>query len=163
MNWVDIVIVVIVALSAFSSLRTGFLRQTLTLMGFIVGIYGALGYHEALARTLSGTIKNATVVTVLAFVLILIAVWVAFAVLAAIAHRILKTLGLAWADHLLGMLVGLLIGLFFAICFLLLFIRVPILGISGAIRQSTLASFIFQVLPHLRRLLPSDLRIFTFV
>jgi len=72
----------------------------------------------------------------------------------------LKAFGLAWTDNLFGMLVGLLAGLFFTVCFLLLFVRISAFGISDAIQQSALAARIFQVLPHLRQLLPIDLRVF---
>lgn len=163
MNWVDVIILLMVALTTFSSLRTGFLRQALTLIGLVVGGYAALTHHETLAKPLETAVGNSTLAAIVAFVLILIAVWVASATLAAMARRALKASGLAWTDNLLGMLVGLLAGLFFTVCFLLLFIRIPVLGISDTVRQSVLASLIFQVLPHLRRLLPSDLRIFTVV
>ncbi len=163
MNWVDVIIVIIVALSTFSSLRMGFLRQALALIGFVVGIYAALGYHQALAKTFSVSIGNATVATVAAFVLILILVWIAFAVLAAMARGALKAFGLEWTDHFLGMVVGLLAGLFFTVCLLLLVVRIPASGLNDAVGRSVLASYIFQVLPHLRQLLPSDLRIFTVI
>jgi uncharacterized membrane protein required for colicin V production len=91
----------------------------------------------------------------------LIAVWVAFAMLAAMARRVLKASGLAWTDNLLGMVVGLLAGSFFTVCFLLLVIRIPFFGISDAVQRSVLASLIFRVLPHLTQLLPRDLHKFT--
>jgi len=163
MNWVDVIILLIVALATFSSLRTGFLRQALTLIGLVVGIYAALTHHETLGRAFETAIGNPTVATIAAFVLILIVAWWVFAMLATMARGALKAWGLAWTDHFMGALVGLLAGLFFTVCFLLLFIRIPILGINNAIQQSILASLIFQVLPHLRQLLPSDLRIFMVV
>lgn len=161
MNWVDVIIVLIVAFTAFSSLRTGFLRQALTLIGFVVGGYAALTHRETLAGALKPAIGHSALASIVAFVLILIAVWVASAALAAMARQALKATGLAWTDNFLGMVVGLLAGLFFTVCFLLLFIRIPVSSVNDAVGQSVLASLIFQVLPHLRQLLPSDLRIFT--
>jgi membrane protein required for colicin V production len=160
MNWIDAIIIVIVAVSAFSSLRAGFLRQASALIGFVVGVYAALGYHETLAPSLRVYIGDYTITKIVAFVLILIAVWVISAFLATLASELLKAIGLAWADHFLGMLMGLLIGLLVAISLLLLCARLSIPGISEALRQSTLAPFIFQLLPHLRQLLPSDLHLF---
>ena len=163
MNWVDIVIIVVMTLAAFSSLNAGFLRQAFALIGFVVGLYAALTYHEALARALLPTIGNATVATVVGFSLILVMVWVASALLAAIGRGALKALGLAWTDNLLGLLLGLAAGLFFTVCFLLLFSRIPAFGIRDAVLNSLLASYIFRVLPSLRQLLPTDLRIFTVI
>lgn len=160
MNWVDAVIVVIVAISTFSSLRAGFLRQASALIGFVVGVYAALSYHATVAVSLRAYIGDPTVAKVAAFGLIFVAVWVLSTILAGLVSELLKAIGLAWADHFLGMLMGLLIGLLVVTCLLLLFAYIPIPGLSEAIRQSSLATFIFQELPHLKQLLPSDLHIF---
>ena len=47
-----------------------------------------------------------------------------------------------------------------AVGFLLLLARLPIPSLSQALQQSSLASYIFLILPYLRQLLPSDLHIF---
>jgi membrane protein required for colicin V production len=161
MNWVDVIILVIIALATYSSLRTGFLRQALALIGFVVGIYAALTHRETVANGVLGSIADPTVSNFVAFLIILIAVWLAFAVLARMARAALNAAGLAWTDHFMGMLVGLLAGLFFTVCLLLLLSRIPLLGISDAVTDSVLASAIFRVLPHLKQLLPGDLRIFS--
>jgi membrane protein required for colicin V production len=160
MSWVDIVIILIISLAAFSSMRTGFLRQALSLIGVVVGTYAALTHYTTVARPFETATGNATVANVVAFVLILIGVWWAFSMLAALVRSALKSWGLAWTDNLMGMVTGFLAGLFFTVCFLLLFIRVPITAIQDSVQESALASVIFQILPHLRKLLPSDLSVF---
>lgn len=160
MNWLDVLIVVIVALATSSSMRTGFMRQALALIGLVAGIYVALIHHDTLANLLQEWIPNAALGSVVAFVLLLIGVWVAFAMLAGVAHGAMQTAGLAWADHLVGMLAGLLAGLFFSVCVLLLFSRVPVPSIQDAVQQSFLAPLILQLLPHVRKLLPSGLGVF---
>ncbi len=160
MNWVDILIVLVIALAAFSSLRTGFLRQALSLIGVVVGIYAALTHHTTVARPFEALTGSAALANIVAFVLILIGVWWAFGMLAALTRNALKAWGLAWTDNLMGMLTGLLAGLFFTVCFLLLFIRVPVLAIQNSVRESALAGLIFQALPHLRQLLPGGLGVF---
>jgi membrane protein required for colicin V production len=154
MNWIDVVIAVIIAASAFYSLRTGFVRQAFAVIGLVVGVYAALTHREALASKLLPYISNANLADIAAFVLILIGAWIASAVLASLAYGALKALGLAWADHLLGMVVGLLVGLFVATCILLLFVRLPLASLNEAVQESTLAALIFQALPHLQQLLP---------
>jgi membrane protein required for colicin V production len=161
MNWVDVIVLVILAVATYSSLRTGFLRQALALIGFVVGIYAALTHRDTVANTLLRPIQDPSVSTFVAFILILIAVWFAFAVLARMARAALNAAGLVWTDHFMGMLVGLLAGLFFTVGLLLLLVRIPFLGISDAVNDSALASLIFQILPHLRQLFPADLRIFS--
>lgn len=160
MNWIDLMILVIVAISTISSLRAGFLRQASALVGFVVGIYAALSYHMTLAHGLRAYIADLTIAKITAFALILIAVWIIAAFLASMVSEILKAIGLAWADHLLGMFMGLLIGLLVAVSLLSLAARLSISSLNEALKQSTLAPFIFQVLPHLKQLLPGDLHFF---
>ena len=150
---------VVVAASAVYSLQRGVLRPALGLVGFVTGIYCALSYYDRLAEILGTYLSLASLARLISFVLILIAVLVVFGVLASAAHRALKALGLAWADHLAGILVGLAAGVFFSICFLLVLVRIPVPSIDGAIGPSTAAALIFKMLPHLIKLLPGGLPI----
>jgi membrane protein required for colicin V production len=160
MNWVDLVIVIIIALTTFSSLRAGLIRQAMTLIGLVVGVYVALGHHQRVATYINPTVGNAALSNAIAFLLILIVVWIAAAFIASLVRAILNSLGLGWTDNALGMLVGFLVGLVIAVAFLLLLTRLPIPSLSQAVQQSSLASYIFLLLPYLRQLLPSDLHIF---
>jgi membrane protein required for colicin V production len=156
---VDLAVAVILALATFSSLRAGFLRQAFTIIGFVVGIYAALTHRETVATVLSSAVGNPALASVVAFVLIFAAVWFGSAVLASMAYAGLKASGLAWADHVLGMLLGLTAGLLLTVGLLLLLSRVPLPALNDAVGQSILASLIFEALPHLQQLLPADLRI----
>ncbi|MEM4724634.1 MAG: CvpA family protein [Candidatus Hadarchaeum sp.] len=156
MNWVDIMILVIVAVSTFSSLRTGFVREASALIGFVVGIYAALSYHITFASSLRAYIGDPTIARVTAFVLILVGVWVISAFLAGLASEMLKAMGMAWADHFVGMLTGLLIGLLVVVSLLSLAAHLAIPSLNEALKRSVLAPSIFQLLPHLKQLLPRD-------
>lgn len=160
MNWVDVMILVIVAVSTFSSLRAGFLRQASALIGFVVGIYAALSYNIALANSLRSYVGDPTIARIAAFVLILITVWVISALLAGLASEMLKAIGMAWADHFLGMLTGLLIGLLVVISLVSLAAHLAIPGLNEALKRSVLAPSIFQLLPNLKQLLPSKFHLF---
>ncbi len=162
-NVVDLIIMVVVAAAAFYGLSRGFLRRAIAVFGFVAGVYAAVVYHGALATGLGVLIGGSDVATPLAFILILIMVWFGSGLLAGAATGGVRVLGLQWADRLLGLLVGLLGALLVLACLLLLFVRFPVLGSREAIQQSVLASLVFRVLPHLKRLLPSDLRLFTAV
>jgi len=161
MNWVDFVIVIIIALTTFSSLRAGLIRQAMTLIGLVVGVYMALGYHQQLALRLSSIIDNPTLAKAAAFILILIVAWIAAAFLAGLIRSILNSLGLGWTDNAMGMFVGFLVGLVIAVGVVLLLTRLPIASLNQAVLDSSLAYYIFLVLPYLRQLLPSNLRILT--
>lgn len=159
MNWVDFTIVVIIALATFSSLRAGIIREAMALIGLAVGIYGAVGNYQRLAAQLTSLIANATLCSVVAFVLILAVVWVGAAFVASLIHGALHSFGLGWADNLAGMIVGLFMGLLVVVGLLSLMVRLPIPALTEAVRHSTLASYVFMLLPYFKKLLPSDLEI----
>jgi len=159
MNWVDFVIVVIMAVTTLSSLRAGVIRQAMALIGLAVGIYGAVGNYQRLAARLANFVTDPTLCSVLAFVLILIIVWVGAAFVATLVRRALNAFGLGWADNLMGMIVGLLMGLLVVVGLLSLMVRLPISALTEAVQDSTLSSYVFVLLPYFKKLLPSDLKI----
>ena len=159
MNWVDFAIVVVVALTTLSSLRAGVIRQAMALIGLAVGIYGAVGNYQRLAAELAAFIANPTLCSVVAFTLILVVVWVAAAFVATLIRGALNSFGLGWADNLMGMIVGLLMGLLVVVGLLSLMVRLPIPALAEAVQHSTLASYVFMLLPYFQKLLPSDLKI----
>ncbi len=159
MNWIDVVVTLTVVAATLSSLRAGFLRQAFAIIGSVVGVYGALAHRATLAAVLAPAIDNPALAGMVAFLLIFIGVWIASALLASAAYAALQACGLAWADHLLGMLVGLAIGLGAAMGLLLLLARLPFGSLRQALGDSLLASAVFKALPHLRELLPGDLRL----
>jgi len=160
MNWVDLIVLIIIGLTTFSSLRSGLIRQAMTLIGLVVGVYMALGHYQQVAAYINPTVGSPALSNAVAFLLILIVVWVVAAFAASLVRSILNSLGLGWTDNALGMLVGFLVGLVIAVGFLLLLTRLPIAALNQAVQQSSLAYYIFLILPYLRKLLPSDLHIF---
>jgi uncharacterized membrane protein required for colicin V production len=132
----------------------------MALIGIAVGIYGAVGNYQRLAAQLATFVSSPTLCNAVAFLLILVVVWIGAAFVATLVRGALNTFGLGWADNLMGMIVGLLIGLLVVVGLLSLMVRVPIPALAEAVQDSTLASYVFMLLPYFQKLLPSDLNIF---
>jgi uncharacterized membrane protein required for colicin V production len=159
-NLVDLAIVVIVAVGAAASLRTGFLREAFALFGLVAGVYVGLSYCSVLARFIHPLVHNAGLAAVVAFLLLLIMVWICFLLLGGALGKTLKSLGIDWLNHLAGLIVGMLAGLFWAIVLTLVFVRHPELLPEGILEQSRIVPLILQkILPYLRQVLPKNLRI----
>jgi len=161
MNWLDVLVLIVLAAASFSSLRAGFLRQAFSIIGFVVGIYVALMHRDSVAGALGSVITHPGLAGIVSFCLVFVTVWFGAAALASLAYRGLKSAGLAWADHLLGLVVGLAAGLLSTSGLVVLLGRVPIGPLNQAVSESELASLLFGALPHLLPLLPEDLRLFT--
>lgn len=155
-NLVDILIVVIVAYEALAGLDRGFLRQTATLVGMLLGIAAALLGYSPLAALLSSLVPNPSWASILAFVLIALAVWLGFVWLSRQADEGLKQAGWEWVNRLVGMALGTLIGLLLSAGLLLVFIRIPTLVPRRAIEESRLVMLILRLFPGLGRMLPVD-------
>jgi len=157
---IDAVLFIVIACEALAGLNRGFLRQTMALLGIIAGIYVAFLFYGTVVRVLSTYVPYPTLAAVLSFMLITLSVWGAFMLLAGIATEGLRSAGLDWANHLVGMLIGLMIGAFLAACLLLLLARLPGLVPHTLIAKSKLAPLIFQILQPLRQFLPGNISLF---
>ncbi len=147
MNWLDIVIAVIIALSAVLGYRKGFLRKILGIAGIILGFILAVRFYKPFSGFAEGILKtNSGAVPVICFLIIIgivfaLAVWVA---------RFIAGLnsGTATIDKILGAIFGFLQGLIIAsiLAVNLSFINYPDSQVRSA---SYLYPVVYNVAPYL--------------
>ena len=118
MSWIDILIVLIVTISALISFIRGFLKEVISLLAWITGIWVAVRYAEVFADYLPQALERAhlnigEVNLVLenlrvgvAFVLLLVLVLIAGAIINRIIGYLVTRGRLNLADRLMGMLFG---------------------------------------------------------
>lgn len=158
MNWLDIMIIVVIAWFSLTSLMSGIIREALTLAGFILGIYLAGQYYPEGAEYLQPYINTPNLANVLSFVGILLTVWIAVSLLSMVLRRVARLLFLGWADHLGGMVFGFLKGTVILEGLLMLLAKFPILGLATTISQSKIATFALHYAPFLLTLLPQEFK-----
>ncbi len=154
MSWLDLVIVVVLAVGAFLGLRMGIIKAILSLAGVIVGVVLAGQYYIALADALPFFSETSSAAKIVAFAIILIGV----IVIAAVAARFLKwaasAMMLGWVNHLGGAALGLALGAIF--CGALLAIWVKWLGVGSTITESLVAAILLDKFPLILALLPDE-------
>lgn len=153
MNWLDIVILVIVAASTFVGLRNGLIKTVLSLAGLIIGIILAGRYYVSLAEKLP-FIPQENIAQVVAFALIIIVTMVIAAVLASILKWITSLVMLDWVNHLGGAVSGFALGAIFCAALLTLWVKFP--SASGTIKGSSLAGLLLDRFPAVLALLPAE-------
>ena len=154
MHWLDIVIIVALAISTFLGLRTGIIKAVLSLAGLIVGVILAGLFYVPLSEQLP-FIPQADVAKVVAFAIILIGVMVIAVVLARLLKWAASVIMLNWVNHLGGAIFGLALGAIF--CSALLATWVKWLGIgSTAITESIVAAVLLDKFPLILALLPDE-------
>ena len=153
MNWLDIVIVVAIAIPTLIGLRIGLIKAALSLVGLIVGVILAGRYYVLLSQQLA-FIPQAGVAKVVAFAIILIGIMVVASVLARLLTWAASVVMLGWVNRLGGAIFGLVLGAIF--CGALLAIWVKFLGTGGIIAESGLATVLLDRFPVVLALLPRE-------
>lgn len=112
LQWADILILVIIGLSALTGLFRGLIKEFIALAIWIVAIWAAYKYSGSLDPWLQGYIQDKSARTILAFVLILLGVLISGGVINAVLGLVLKGTGLGGTDKILGAVFGFARGVF---------------------------------------------------
>lgn len=106
MNWVDIVIILIVVLSALFGVWRGFVREVLSVVGWVAALLVAKIYSPHLSPLFTGLVSNDTARYVLAFALLLFLTLLLGALVTHFMSKLIHLVGLQVTDRLLGTLFG---------------------------------------------------------
>ncbi len=153
MNWLDIVILVPLVITALTGLKMGIIKAVLSLAGLIVGVILAGRLYTPLSEMLS-FIPQAAVAKIVAFAIILIGVLVIASILARLLKWAASIMMLGWVNRLGGAVFGLVLGAI--TCGALLAAWVKFLGIGETISGSILAGVLLDSFPLVLGLLPEE-------
>lgn len=157
MNWIDVLIIVLVAGLGFMGWRTGVIRWVVTLVGAIAGIFLAGRVYDRVADVLprAGSYSDATqqaIAFALVFIVVLIAAWI----LGRILRALLTTLFLNWIDNFAGLCLGALVGAVTATALIAAMGIVPMESVQNAISESDLAKPLIERLGFIVNFLPDQ-------
>ena len=152
MHWLDIVIIVAIAITTFIGLKIGLIKAVLSLVGLIVGVILARLFYVPLSEQL-GFIPQATVAKVVAFAIIMVGVMIIAGVLAMVLKWITSVMMLGWVNQIGGAVFGLVLGVIICGAFLALWIN--IFGAGEVIANSSLASILSRF-PSVLGLMPGE-------
>jgi len=136
MNWLDIVIIVVIALLGIAGLRQGLIRTVFGIAGLIGGIFLAGRYYHELAARLFPS--GATWGNIAAYAIIAIATLFVAGVIGWLLAKLVNFAALGWLDRVMGFILGVVIaGL---LCAAILAIAVKFYpGMEATISQSVIA------------------------
>ncbi len=156
MNWLDIVIVLVIAFFASTAFRAGLIREVVTLVSVVVGVVIAGIFYDDLARDVLTFIDDEKTALVVGFLVLLGAVYLAGQLVAVMLKQAAALLFLGWADHAGGALFGLIKGLVVVEVLLILLVTFPRFGLKSDIDGSALASVFLDAAPLLLLVLPNE-------
>jgi membrane protein required for colicin V production len=154
MNWLDVTLVLFLALSTLLGLSRGLMKIVLPAIGLMIGIIAAGRYYDAVAHRVFSSHSNAAYI--LSFVLIVIIFMTAAVILANILHKTLSLIMLGWIDRLAGAVLCLAISTMFAGAILALLLKYSLA--VPTIEDSAVASFLVDKFPFSLSSLPGDFK-----
>lgn len=106
MTAVDYFFLSIIAISILLSLLRGFVREALSLAGWVAAVWVALGFSGSAAQALGSTIETPALRAVAAFVGLFVFTLIAASIASFLASRVVRSTGLGGTDRMLGVAFG---------------------------------------------------------
>ncbi len=153
MNWLDIVIIVLLLISAVGGLFNGLIKSVFSLVGLIVGVVLAGRFYTGLAGLLR-FIPDENIARIVAFIIIFLVIIIIAAILGVILTKLVSTMLLGWLNRLGGAVFGVLIGAVFIAAILVIWVKY--LGANSVISGSGIAHILVDGFPLVLALLPKE-------
>ncbi|MBA7590277.1 hypothetical protein ES708_32390 [subsurface metagenome] len=153
MNWLDVAIIVAVAIPTIIGLGTGIIKTALSMAGMVLGVILAGRYYVLLSAQLT-FLPSDGIAKIAAFVIILAGVVIVAIILSRLLERAVSMMLLGWVNRLGGAAFGLVLGA--VLCSALLATWIKFLGPASAIVESNLAMILLDRFPLVLALLPGE-------
>jgi membrane protein required for colicin V production len=155
MNWLDIILLTIMVLTAIVGIFKGLVKQVIGLIAVIAGLLLACLYYEQTALIFEKLVKNQLLSNFLGFLLIFVVVLIAGAILGHLFTKAMKG-PLAFANRLFGAVFGFLKAVL--ICGIIVFALVSFEIAQPAVETSVIAPACLGVTRAVINMIPQDLR-----
>lgn len=153
MNWLDIIIVILLTISAIGGLASGLIKSVFSLAGVIVGVVLAGRLYNAFAGYLT-FIPNENIAKIVAFIFIFLIVIIIATISGIIVTRIVSAMLMGCLNRLGGAVFGVLLGATFIAAILAIWVKYA--GGSSAVSGSAIAPFLLDRFPRVLALLPQE-------
>lgn len=154
-NWLDILLLVIIALTVIAGISKGLVRQCVGILAVVIGLILALMYYPFTAELLHAFVSQEALAQFLGFLVIFFGILAAGWLVSAWLSRMMKG-PFKFLNHVLGGLFGLLKGTL--ICGVLLFAMLVFPVNTKALHSSRLAPVCLRLTKAVFTMIPEDLK-----
>lgn len=156
MTWVDYGVIGVIAASALLSSLRGFVREALSLAGWILALWVALTFTRDVAELLAPSVSVPSARLVVAFIVLFLSTLVLAALVNLLATQLVEKTGLSGTDRLLGVVFGVARGAVI-IAILVLLAGFTALPQDPWWKESRLLPHFQQLVAWVRGVLPPDI------
>lgn len=155
MSWLDLVILGIIALSALISLIRGFVKESISLVTWIVAGVLAFRYFAPMADLLAPFVDAPTIRNVAGFAILFVSTLVVGAIVNFIMSQLVSKTGLSGTDKALGVVFGGARGVLIVTMVVLLASLTPMPD-SDWWQDSAMVGFFQQLAEWVKGIIPAD-------
>ena len=110
MNWIDLVLLLVIAASVLGGFASGFARVGVGFAALLVGMFCAFWFYGIVAAYVIDYVSARAIANLIGFFAILIGVLILGGIVGSILAKFFKWVGLSWLDRLLGGVFGIVRG-----------------------------------------------------
>ncbi len=156
MSWVDLIIVVIIIISALISVVRGFVKESISLASWVLAGFIALRYFAPLAELLEPYIESPTIRTGTGFAILFVSSLIIGAIVNFMASQAVTKTGLSGTDKSLGVVFGAARGMLIVTMLVLLAGLTPMPS-EPWWDDSSMIEFFSEMASWIKDILPQDI------
>lgn len=134
---VDIMFGILILGASVRGASKGFITEAVSVASFVCGLSAAIVFHRVVASYLADVWGDSRWNSLVAFLLIFVAVYVLARILEGILHRFFEALRLERLDRVLGLMLGTIEGVLVVAVVIAVMLWQPFLEIDGLLDHST--------------------------
>lgn len=154
MNALDVLLLILLAVTAFAGFRQGFIVEVAGILGAVAALGVARLEYVDVRTILEQLAAKSPWLTIVAYVLVFLVVWGAIIIVARKLRLLVRLMMLGWLDRLGGAIIGLVQGALLVALLLYFARRVPQTGIRHLANHSALAPTFLSAMPLLSHVFP---------
>jgi len=157
MNFFDIVVIIILAVSVIGGVFRGLIKELSSIIGVLGGFYGAYSYYMVLAKPLARWVSNPAYLNILSFLIIFCGILIIISILGVIIKYILNIAFLGWVDRICGAGFGIIKGILIA-SVLLITLTAFLPKNAPVIKNSMLAPYVTLISEKMAKVVSKDMK-----
>jgi len=110
MNYIDVIIISIIAFFVIKGVLKGFARELMGILSFVISFIVALSQMKNAANFLDNYIGNYWISLIVGYITVFLIVFIIFHIISGAIHKLIKISALGWLNRLGGAVFGLFFG-----------------------------------------------------